>query len=184
MPFSLKGTLFGIGLLIFIASCGDLPRPFSYDKNKESNPLLVLQDTKKSQQEPVGEPESKPSKSLEGKIVYYLIEVSGLSDENSRLLSRNLKYLLNKKYNLVNSFGAKAKFIISGQAEVRDLQPNKKELKVTWDIFERGGRFLGKVSQKNQIAGEQLGAGWPHLSFLISEGAASGINNLVQNFAR
>ena len=184
MPFSLKGTLFGIGLLIFIASCGDLPRPFSYDKNKESNPLLVLQDTKKSQQEPVGEPESKPSKSLEGKIVYYLIEVSGLSNENSRLLSRNLKYFLNKKYNLVNSFGAKAKFIISGQAEVRDLQPNKKELKVTWDIFERGGKFLGKVSQKNQIAGEQLGAGWPHLSFLIGEGAASGINNLVQNFAK
>ena len=105
MPFSLKGTLFGIGLLIFIASCGDLPRPFSYDKNKESNPLLVLQDTKKSQQEPVGERESKHSKSLEGKIVYYLIEVSGLSDENSRLLSRNLKYFLNKKYNLVNSFG-------------------------------------------------------------------------------
>ena len=68
MPSSFKGTLFGIGLLIFIASCGDLPRPFSYDKNKESNPLLVLQDTKKSQQAPVGEPESKLSKSLEGKI--------------------------------------------------------------------------------------------------------------------
>ena len=184
MPFSFKGTLFGIGLLIFIASCGDLPRPFSYDKNKESNPLLVLQNTKKAQQESIGQPESKPSKSLEGKIVYYLIEVSGLSDENSRLLSRNLKYFLNKKYNLVNSFGAKAKFIISGQVNVRDLQPNKKELKVTWDIFERGGKFLGKVSQKNQIAGEQLGAGWPHLSFLISEGAASGINNLVQSFGK
>ena len=184
MPFSLKGTLFGIGLLIFIASCGDLPRPFSYDKNKESNPLLVLQDTKKSQQEPVGEPESKPPKSLEGKIVYYLIEVSGLSDENSRFLSRNLKYFLNKNYNLVNSFGAKAKFIISGQVNVRDLQPNKKELTVRWDVFNRGGEFLGKVSQKNQITREQLDAGWPHLSFLISEGAASGINNLVQNFAR
>ena len=184
MPFSLKGTVFVIGLLIFIASCGDLPRPFSYDKNKESNPLLVLQNTKKAQQESISQPDSNPSKSLEGKIVYYLIEVSGLSDENSRVLSRNLKYFLNKKYNLVNSFGAKAKFIISGQAEVRDLQPNKKELKVTWDIFERGGKFLGKVSQKNQITGEQLDAGWPNLSFLISEGAASGINNLVQNFVK
>ena len=184
MPFSLKGTLFGIGLLIFIASCGDLPRPFSYDKNKESNPLLVLQEANKTQPEPVGQLESKSSKSIEGKIAYYLIEISGLSNKNSRVLSRNLKYFLNKKYNLVNSFGAKAKFIISGQVNVRDLQPNKKELKVTWDIFERGGKFLGKVSQKNQIAGEQLGAGWPHLSFLISEGAASGINNLVQNFAR
>ena len=184
MPFSLRSTLLGIGLLIFIASCGDLPRPFSHDKNKEPNPLLVLQDAKKAQQEPVGESKSKHSKPLEGKIVYYLIEVSGLSDENSRVLSRNLKYFLNKKYNLVNSFGAKAKFIISGQVEVRDLQPNKKELAVRWDVFKRGGEFLGKVSQKNQITREQLDAGWPHLSFLISEGAASGINNLVQNFVK
>ena len=184
MPSSFKGTLFGVGLLIFIASCGDLPRPFSYDKNKESNPLLVLQNTKKAQQESIGQPDSNPSKSLEGKIVYYLIEVSGLSDENSRGLSRNLKYFLNKKYNLVNSFGAKAKFIISGQVEVRDLRPNKKELAIRWDVFKRGGEFLGKVSQKNQITGEQLDAGWPHLSFLISEGAASGINNLVQNFVK
>ena len=184
MPSSFKGTLFGIGLLIFIASCGDLPRPFSYDKNKESNPLLVLQNTKKAQQESIGQPDSNPSKSLEGKIVYYLIEVSGLSDENSRVLSRNLKYFLNKKYNLVNSFGAKAKFIISGQVEVRDLRPNKKELAIRWDVFNRGGEFLGKVSQKNQITGEQLGAGWPNLSFLISEGAASGIDNLVQNFVK
>ena len=91
---------------------------------------------------------------------------------------------MNKKYNLVNSFGAKAKFIISGQVEVRDLQPNKKELTVRWDRFKRGGEFLGKVSQKNQITGEQLDAGWPNLSFLISEGAASGINNLVQNFVK
>ena len=184
MPSSFKGTLFGIGLLIFIASCGDLPRPFSYDKNKESNPLLVLQNTKKAQQESISQPDSNPSKSLEGKIVYYLIEVSGLSDENSRVLSRNLKYFLNKKYNLVNSFGAKAKFIISGQVEVRDLRPNKKELAIRWDVFKRGGEFLGKVSQKNQITGEQLDAGWPNLSFLISEGAASGINNLVQNFVK
>ena len=184
MPSSFKGTLFGVGLLIFIASCGDLPRPFSYDKNKESNPLLVLQNTKKAQQESIGQPDSNPSKSLEGKIVYYLIEVSGLSDENSRVLSRNLKYFLNKKYNLVNSFGAKAKFIISGQVEVRDLRPNKKELAIRWDVFKRGGEFLGKVSQKNQITGEQLGAGWPNLSFLISEGAASGIDNLVQNFVK
>ena len=184
MPFSFKGTLFVLGFMLFIASCGDLPRPFSYDKNKESNPLLVLQDTKKAQQELAGESKSKHSKPLEGKIVYYLIEVSGLSDENSRVLSRNLKYFLNKKYNLVNSFGAKAKFIISGQVEVRDLQPNKKELAVRWDVFKRGGEFLGKVSQKNQITREQLDAGWPHLSFLISEGAASGINNLVQNFVK
>ncbi len=184
MPSSFKGTLFGIGLLIFIASCGDLPRPFSYDKNKESNPLLVLQNTKKAQQESIGQPESNPSKSLEGKIVYYLIEISGLSNKNSRVLSRNLKYFLNKKYNLVNSFGAKAKFIISGQVEVRDLRPNKKELAIRWDVFKRGGEFLGKVSQKNQITGEQLDAGWPNLSFLISEGAASGLNNLVQNFVK
>ena len=184
MPSSFKGTLFVLGFILFIASCGDLPRPFSYDKNKESNPLLVLQEANKTQPEPVGQPEFKPSESLEGKIVYYLIEVSGLSDENSRVLSRNLKYFLNKKYNLVNSFGAKAKFIISGQVEVRDLRPNKKELAIRWDVFKRGGEFLGKVSQKNQITGEQLGAGWPNLSFLISEGAASGIDNLVQNFVK
>ena len=92
---------------------------------------------------------------------------------------------MNKKYNLVNSFGAKAKFIISGQAEVRDLQPNKKELTVRWDVFKRGGEFLGKVSQKNQITGKQLDAGWPNLSFLISEGASSGLRKVgLQTFLK
>ena len=121
----------------------------------------------------------RPDESMPVRLKISIAPISGAATEATAPLLRALEAgLANGGMDVVPP-AAPSHLHVFGSAEVGPVHAGLRELRLGWSVVWSDGREVGRVDQANVVPAEWLAGAWTSIAAAASEGAASGISDLV-----
>lgn len=140
-----------------LAACQPMPHPFARDESARDNPLLTLPDRN-------------------GIVV---LDVDGVPEAVSRAAAAAMAdELLRRNVPAATEGGNRGSFFIQGRVTSRAVNGARRELSLTWDLFDRTGRIVGSEKASRHA---QASAALGDVIVGLARASAGGVAALVQD---
>jgi hypothetical protein len=105
--------------------------------------------------------------------------VTGAPGDGDTSLAAAIARALGRAGIAVASGGGDAPLSLAGAVEVSSPQADKQQVRIRWQLSQRGGGVLGHADQQNAVPAGSLNGAWADIAFAVAAAAAPGIADLV-----
>ena len=105
--------------------------------------------------------------------------ISGPPEEAAAVLRTEIEAALRRNALRVSARLREDALVVAGSVSLANSEAGKKRVSVDWSVLRADGRELGKLSQSNQVAPEELDRDWPAIARGIAVSAAKGLRRLL-----
>lgn len=105
--------------------------------------------------------------------------IAGPPEAAAKVLRAEIEAALRRNALRVSARPRDNSLVVAGSVSLSDADAGRKHISVVWAVLRKDGHELGKLTQSNQVAPEELDRDWPTIARGIAVSAAQGLRQLL-----